>query len=752
MKNFFVNLFGKKQELSKIQKRPEPMVRDARESEASEYFKKGDVIGGNYDVLNVLGKGGFGVVYLVRSRQTSEIFALKTFREELLADLAAREAFKKEALLWVNLERHPFILAAMWVDEAFGRLLVTMDYVAPDAQGHVSLADHLAGTSGPLEPNRPVKWAIQFCLGMEHAQTHGVQCHRDIKPTNILITQDGTLKISDFGLAAAAEIAGSETTSRIGSLVTGSAESGFGVSLIRVEGKARCCGTPGYIAPEVYRGDGADIRSDIYSFGLVLWQMTSGSRVPPFMVQWRGDMERFLREIYEQQMFGSIPLVAGKLGTIIERCLKPNPSERYGSFHELRVDLEPIWKERTGRKFEIPQIGEKPAGFWSSKGMSLSNLGRYEEAIGCFDKALAIDSGYPAAWGGKGVALDGLGRFNEAISCYDRALAIDPRNVIVWLNKAFPLGKLGRHEEAIACYDKALAIDSSKANAWSGKGICLKSLGQYSEAIVCYDKALAIDPRNAYAWNNKSNALKALKRTEEAIECLDKALAIDPHYPDAWYNKANAMLALGKPKEAIGCYDKTLVINPRHELAWQNKGNVLYNLSRYEEAVGCYDKALAIDPRDLYTWNNKGGALAAIGRLEDAMDCHNKALAIDPRNMDAWQSKGNALAAVGRHKEAMGCYDKALTIDPQNTENWYRKGKMLNALGQLQEAVECYDKALKIDPRNTSAWYHIAQTEDALGHSLKAAALYAIFIKVSPPQYVQEIALAQKRIQELHRV
>lgn len=627
MKSFLDNLFGKKQEPPKIQNRPEPLVREVRESKGSEYFKKGDVIGGNYDVLGIVGKGGFGIVYLVRSRQTSEVFALKTFRDELLADSAAREAFRKEALLWVNLERHPFILAAMWVDESFGRLFVTMDYVAPDAQGRLSLADYFAGTTAPLETNHTLKWAIQFCLGMEHAQAHGVECHRDIKPANILITQDGTLKISDFGLAAAAEIARSETTSRSGSLVTGSAETGFGLSLIQADGKVRC-GTPGYIAPEVYRCEGADIRSDIYSFGLVLWQMASGSRKPPFMVQWRGDMDRFLREIYEQQMSGGIPSVKSLLGAVIERCLKPNPSERYGSFQELRGDLEPIWKERTGKEFEIPQTGEKPAGFWSSKGKSLSQLGRHEEAIECFDKALAIAARDPGTWGNKGIALDGLGRYEEAISCYDRQLAIDPRNAIGWLNKGFPLGKLGRHEEALACYDKALVIDPQKANTWVGKGSMLKQLGRHKEAIDCYDKALKIDPRHAHAWNNKSNVLKALDRTKEAIECLDKALAIDPHYSDAWYNKGNALLALGSDEEAIDCYDKTLEINPRHELAWIGKGNVLYNLGRYEEAAGCYDKALAIDPRDLYTWNNKGGTLAAIGRLEDAMDCHNKALGV----------------------------------------------------------------------------------------------------------------------------
>lgn len=137
----------------------------------------------------------------------------------MLADATAREAFKKEALLWVNLEEHPFILAARWVTEVSGRLFVAMDYVAPDAYGRVNLVDHLARAGGPIDSGQMLKWAVQFCLGMEHAQARGIKCHRDIKSANILVTQDGTLKISDFGLASAAEVAWQVTGSRGGSMV-----------------------------------------------------------------------------------------------------------------------------------------------------------------------------------------------------------------------------------------------------------------------------------------------------------------------------------------------------------------------------------------------------------------------------------------------------------------------------------------------------------------------------------------------------
>ncbi len=714
MKQFFGSLFGSHPTPKVppvIAKAPPPII---SRSQPAEIYKNGDVIGGKFEIHGTLGKGGFGVVYLAYDLGIKEVCALKTFRDELLADAAAREAFKKEALLWVNLEEHPFILAAQWVEQFSGRLFVAMDYVAPDDKGRASLADHLARAGGLLDADQTLKWAIQFCLGMEHAQAHGIKFHRDIKPANILITQDGTLKISDFGLAAAAEVAWHGTGGRGGSLVTRGPEGGFGLSLMQTGGKARC-GTPGYMAPEIYRGEGADIRSDIYSFGLVLWQMAAGSSVPPFVVPYRGDLEGYLRQIYEQQMTGRVPRVDGFLGPVIERCLCPKPAERYGSFGELREALEPILERKTGKKIEVPQVGEKTAVFWNNKGVSLNTLGRHEEAIGCLDKALAIDPRDVAAWLNKGNALAALGRLEEENNCYDQALAIDPRDARAWGHKGNALYALGRRAEAVNCYDQALAIDPRDAVAWYNKGVLLAALGRRAEAISCYDQALAIDPRNKEAWNNKGIALDALGRHEEAIKCYDQALAIDPRDAMVWYNKGTALADLGRRAEAIGCYDQALAIDRRYAKAWSNKGNSLGTLGRHEEAILCDDRALAIDPRDAR----------------------------------AWGDKGNALYALGRHEEAINCYDQALAIDPREAVAWYNKGNALDDLGRRAEAISCYDQALAIDPRDAKAWDNKALSEDALGRRREAALSYRKFIELAPPQYAQVVAQARQRLLEL---
>jgi tetratricopeptide (TPR) repeat protein len=142
-----------------------------------------------------------------------------------------------------------------------------------------------------------------------------------------------------------------------------------------------------------------------------------------------------------------------------------------------------------------------------SEGQRLVEQGSHEQALACYDRALAIDPKIAGVWKSKGNCLFALRRHEEAIACYDQALALDPQSGEGWHNKGRCLAALGRCDEAITCYEQALALGSGNSAAWHGKGFCLAAQEHHDEAIACYDQALALNPENS-----ASRGLDAMKR------------------------------------------------------------------------------------------------------------------------------------------------------------------------------------------------------------------------------------------------
>src|SRR3989338_5045682 len=435
------------------------------EKNLSALYKKGDFIGKKYEVYDVLGMGGFGIVYLVYSHETESVYALKTFREEYLWNKEMQERFKKEANIWIDLERHPYLIRAKFVDEISGRLFIGIEYIAPDEDGLNSLDGYLKRK--PHDLAQSLRWGIQFCHGMEYAYSKGIRAHRDIKPANILIGVDKAVKITDFG------IAGVIGQARISGIRMDIRNSTVGFSCQTVEGSG--FGTPTHMPPEQFTNAAScDERSDIYSFGIVLYQMATGGALPflPELPRDNSDEEyiRFWGDIHRLHSSAPVPRLNSPLFPIIQRCLEKEPKKRYQSFAKLRLELEPLLKKPTGEVIKVPERKELEAWEWCNKGVSLSKLGRHQEAIDCYDKALEINTRSAKAWGTKGFILSKLGKHQEAITCYDRALEIDPRFADAWVHKGYTIYELGKRQEAIACYDKALEIEPRNATAWVHKG------------------------------------------------------------------------------------------------------------------------------------------------------------------------------------------------------------------------------------------------------------------------------------------
>jgi tetratricopeptide (TPR) repeat protein len=543
----------------------------------------GERIEGRWEVYNVL-RGGVGVVYIVYDHKFREPFAAKTLRPEVLRlDPEIAQRFTDEALVWVNLDIHENVTRAHMVENVAGQPYLFLEYVSGgDLQGWI-------GTPRLMEDlPQSVRFAIHFCDGINHAFQKGIQAHRDIKPQNCLITQDGTLKVTDFGLAKAL------TTTPVGRAAARRWSSV--ISSIPVGTAGMAAGTCTHMAPEQFDdASRVDVRADIYSFGVMLHQMVTGEL--PFRADNWDDFERLHKTqpppFTRSGADGPLAEPAHPLRLIVETCLAKDPERRFRDFAQVREWLAEVHKSITGTDAPHPAAGPQLGAVeWNNKGSSLDNLGRPQEAVACYDRAIEMDPKFADAWFNKGVSLLALKKPAEAVACYDRALELKPRFEQALSNKGVALRALGKVGEALACYERALQINPRHPDAWVNKGVALRAEGNLDEALACYTRALRLNPLDTRAWSNRGNILYALGQHAEALACYDRALEQNPRLDQTWFNKGLALMALGRRDEEVACYEHAVEINPRHAQAWFNRGVALLNVfRRFAEAQECFEQA-----------------------------------------------------------------------------------------------------------------------------------------------------------------
>jgi putative intracellular protease/amidase/predicted Ser/Thr protein kinase len=292
-----------------------------------------------YRVLRVIGSGGMGVVYQAEHRLMERMVALKVIRPSLLDRPAAIERFRTEARAAARLA-HPNIVAAHDAEQAGNLHFLVMEYI-PGA----SLAKVVEG-QGPLPVADACKYIRQAALGLQHAWEQGM-VHRDIKPQNLMLAEDGRVRILDFGLARlSAEQASAPEPGEVPS-VKGPADPVTGAGVV--------LGTPDYIAPEqTLDSRGADIRADIYSLGCTLYFLLAGQA--PFA---QGSVTQKVaahRERTPRPLSVVRPDVSPKLARIVERMMAKDPGARFQTPGEVAAALEPLLARRPPRLARVKQL------------------------------------------------------------------------------------------------------------------------------------------------------------------------------------------------------------------------------------------------------------------------------------------------------------------------------------------------------------------------------------------------------------
>ena len=264
----------------------------------------GEVLGGRYEILQVLGVGGMGTVYKARDREVDRFVALKVIRPELLGQASIVQRFKQELILARQIA-HKNVVRIFDLGSADGLRFIAMEYV----EG-ATLEKRLE--SERLSPEAAARIVRDVCRALEAAHSEGV-IHRDLKPQNIMIDSRGKVLVMDFGLARSAELSALTQT---GGMI----------------------GTPAYMSPEQAKGVTADQRSDIFSLGIIFYEMLTGT--VPFSA------DTVLGSLFKRTQENAPPPrtidanVPQALSTIVQKCLAIDPAHRYQTATELISDLD----------------------------------------------------------------------------------------------------------------------------------------------------------------------------------------------------------------------------------------------------------------------------------------------------------------------------------------------------------------------------------------------------------------------------
>ena len=282
---------------------------------------------GHYQILEKLGEGGMGVVYKARDSHLDRLVVLKILPKGFIADEERRKRFRQEAKTASALN-HPNIVTIYDIDRVDGVDFIAMEYI----EGKT--LDALIGKTG-LRLSQALAYAVQIADAA--AAAHGTRIiHRDLKPSNVMVTESGVVKVLDFGLAKQIEPA-----------PTGPGEATRTEAAPLTEAGA-IMGTPAYMSPEQAEGKNLDARSDIFSFGTILYEMLTGQR--PFSGETNvSTMAAILREEPKPVTSLSVALPR-EVDRIVSRCLRKAPPRRFQTMGDLKVALEELREEAESGK------------------------------------------------------------------------------------------------------------------------------------------------------------------------------------------------------------------------------------------------------------------------------------------------------------------------------------------------------------------------------------------------------------------
>ena len=623
-----------------------------------------------------------GEVYRARDTRLGRDVAVKVLPPSRTLDDTARRRFQREAMAASALN-HPNIITIYEINSDGDTDFIAMEYVRGS-----TLSSRIR--SSPLGLDEAVGYASQIADALVKAHAAGI-VHRDLKPGNVMITDDGLVKVLDFGLAKFdASSANTESSSAQQLDLT-----------LSVPGAIT--GTIAYMSPEQARGDRVDTRSDVFSFGIVLFEMLSGQL--PFAGP---NAIAILHNIHfspPRNLLELRPDTPAGLAALLNRMMEKPPEQR-PVVAEVATMLR-AGVRATGITAATWQSGGVPAAFAPAAVSAAETPATKQRAKPDFRRKWMVVALVLVAMLGTGGYF--LKKKASAKSAASDVAAAEPAE-----GDAFAWYKRGRQE--LEHYDRPGAIDRAihdleqtvAQDPQSAAGFAALAEGYYLKNMRNADpqwmkltsqfarKALDLNPDFAASHTSNGLALMQADHRAEAEAEFKNALRLDPKsgVPDRWlgiyYDR------VGDRRHGHEALARSLEINPNDWQIYMEFALQQFNSANYVDAAASWEHALKLEPDNLDALGSLGAVYHVIGRDDDAATRLQRALEIQP-DSDTYNNLGTIRFYQGQYQEAVVLFEKAVALHANLYDRWGNLGDAYRwAPGHAEKAKEAYKQAIQL--------------------------------------------------------
>ena len=621
-------------------------------------FAKGTLVAGKYKILEELGRGGMGIVYKAEDTKLKRTIAIKSLSPDLLGDPDHRARFLREAQTASALN-HPHICTIHEVGEEEEKPYIAMEYVSGLSLSSV-VRSQLMPTADIL------RYGVQIAAALEHAHGRGI-IHRDLKTANIMITPESGAKILDFGLA---KQLGNEARREATLSQTPLTEAGT------------LMGTMHYLAPEILRGEAAAPQSDIWAFGVILYEMAAGKL--PFDGRTSFELTSTILRDPPAPLPSRVP---ASLAAIVARCLEKDPGLRFQSAGEVRSALETTTADDAVTR-PAPSTG----------------LGRRRRirilaaAVGIAALAIILTFVFKP---------DFLVKTKEqppAVSTVARSSPVPEANeyfgkAMMFLEHQLDLKRARTMLERTLEYDPKYA----EARAWYGFTFFLEiDIGYSNDSGFLYKaeeelrRALQEDPNSARAHSSLVAMHFYQGRKELMLEEAEKALKIDPQEKDAQNWLAQYYKSNGDDSSAKTMLDRLLKQDPLFFPPRMTLGELYRTEGDCPAAIRELEKILEQDPKNIYALQKMARAFIDMNDLGQARARLESIPAGDRQNYPVNITWAILLALEGKKNDALKRMDaeslKYAAIAPLSTS---AAADFYAVLGERQKALDWLETAVR---------------------------------------------------------